>query len=433
MVQRRKRFLLAIAAAAGLVAAPAMAQLLPRGALPNLIPSLPRTLHNTTGFLDNSLRGTVAVVRDVAGRPANPRAFENDNNGARVLRGEVLCLSPTEQSLAAARSRDFEVVRQETLAALGLQIAVLRAPSGMSATEALALLQRSDPSGHYDYNHIYNPSGEGRSATAKDTAPAGSVPAPRIGMIDGGIDRNHSALRHAAIETMVVAGDSRAPATAHGTAVASLLVGQASDFHGALVNTTLYAADVYGGVATGGSAVDIARALGWLASKDVPVSNISLAGPPNLILAAAVAAFVRSGHILVAAVGNDGPAAPERYPAAYAGVVGVTSVDAQRAIQMDANRGADVAFAARGVDVRAAKLAGGYTVLTGTSYAAPLVAARFAVLMPRPDPAAAAQAWATLKAAAIDLGPPGRDTIFGYGYLDPPTPMPVLATSDASH
>jgi len=146
-------------------------------------------------------------------------------------------------------------------------------------------------------------------------------------------------------------------------------------------------------------------------------------------LAAAVAAFVKSGHVLVAAVGNDGPAAPERYPAAYAGVVGVTSVDAHRAVQIDANRGGDVAFAARGVDVRAAGLEGSYASLTGTSYAAPLVAARFALLMPRPDPAAVARAWVSLKAASIDLGAPGRDAVFGYGYLDPPNTLPVVANS----
>ena len=120
-----------------------------------------------------------------------------------------------------------------------------------------------------------------------------------------------------------------------------------------------------------------------VAENDVPVVNVSLSGPPNAILTAAVNAFVKRGHALIAAVGNDGPAAGIEYPAGYPGVVGVTSVDANHVIQLEANRGADVAFAATGVDVPAATLNGRHSTMTGTSFAAPIVAARFALLMSR--------------------------------------------------
>ncbi|MCP5762402.1 hypothetical protein NL346_27815, partial [Klebsiella pneumoniae] len=73
----------------------------------------------------------------------------------------------------------------------------------------------------------------------------------------------------------------------------------------------------------------IVRALLWLQSEHAAVVNISLVGPPNLILQATVARMTAAGEVLVAPVGNDGPAAPPAYPAAYPGVVAAIPVDAR--------------------------------------------------------------------------------------------------------
>lgn len=426
---RNSRVRTALVAAAVMLATPATAQMLPIGGsgLPSLpagpvFQRLPGGLRDATNRLDVTAR---TAVRDTVGRPQNTRALDRDTSGARVVRGEVLAIAPNEQSLSAARSLGFDTVREDTMSSLGLAVTVLRAPDGMTASSALAALRKADPAGNYDYNHIYDPSGGESGGPAPDTVQSAAAGVARIGMIDAGVDRNHPALEDARVETKVFANVRSSPPTAHGTAIASLLVGEDGDFHGALRGTVLYAADVYGGEAAGGSAEDIVRALAWLADENVPVVNISLAGPPNALLGAATAAYIRRGNIVVAAVGNDGPAGPARFPAAYPGVAGVTSVDAGRQVQVDANRGPDVAFAARGVDVRAAALKGTYRTVTGTSFAAPLVAARFAELMPKADPSTAASAWSVLEKSAVDLGPPGRDPVFGYGYLDPPGAAPL--------
>src|SRR3546814_13025764 len=88
----------------------------------------------------------------------------------------------------------------------------------------------------------------------------------------------------------------------------------------------LLVADVYGDGPTGGSAGALARALAWMAAREVPVINVSLVGPPNLLVRTAVTAVQRRGLIVVAAVGNDCPAAAPLYPAAYPGVVAVTEI-----------------------------------------------------------------------------------------------------------
>jgi len=152
--------------------------------------------------------------------------------------------------------------------------------------------------------------------------------------------------------------------------------------------------------------------------EKVPVINISLVGPDNAVLRRATQAMIARGHVLVAAVGNDGPAAPPLFPAAYPGVIGVTAVDRRARVLPEAGRGAQVDFAARGSQLRAAKAGGGWTIVRGTSFAAPLVARR------------AALQWQTLRAGnagaianalaqqARDAGPRGRDDTFGLGILE---------------
>ena len=144
-------------------------------------------------------------------------------------------------------------------------------------------------------------------------------------MIDGGV-ASHPSLAGKSIEQKGFAGSPQP--TGHGTAIASLLVGTQGPFHGAATGARLFVADVYGGNRAAGSATSIVRALGWLSSHRPQVINISLVGPPNLLVQRAIQMVQARGIQVVAAVGNDGPAAPPQYPASYPGVIAVTAVDA---------------------------------------------------------------------------------------------------------
>jgi hypothetical protein len=380
------------------------------------MPSLPAG--QTVGNLGNSLQPKPSLPLDDIGRPADPRLIALDAQGEKIVRGEVLAIAPTNADLDAARNLNFSIGHREQLSALGLEAVSLVAPTGMDSIAALKALRVADPAGNFDFDHIYDPSGRA-AATSAAGAAASLTPIDThgvsIGMIDAGVYTRHPALAHSSIVTKNVTGSGRVVVTAHGTAVASLLVGDDANFHGELPGAKLYAADVFGAEATGGSAVDIARALNWLAQRGVAVVNASLAGPPDALLAAAVRSFVAQGHVLVAAAGNAGPAAPLAYPAAYGGVIGVTSVDSQRHLQLDANRG-DVSFAALGVNVRAAALDDNYGTYTGTSFASPVVAAHFATLIASPDAAAARAARDALAHAAERLG---DSAAYGFGYVGP--------------
>jgi subtilisin family serine protease len=196
-------------------------------------------------------------------------------------------------------------------------------------------------------------------------------------MIDGGV-ASHPSLASAAIEQNGFSGGPQP--TGHGTAVASLIVGDQGPFRGAARGSSLLVADVYGGSRAAGSATAVVRALAWLASRRPEVINISLIGPSNKLVARAINAIRARGIQLVAAVGNDGPAAPPQYPASYPGVIAVTGVDARGRALPEAGKATHLDFAAPGADMAAALPGQGYTKVRGTSFAAPLAASRLALV-----------------------------------------------------
>jgi hypothetical protein len=349
----------------------------------------------------------------------NRADLERDPRGEAIIRGELTAFSPSPAALAAARQAGFSVLREISLELLDGHVVVLRAPAGTTTRRALQRLQRLDPDGAYDFNHLYLPV-SAASPAARDEAGTSGDPLPadpliRVGLVDGGLAAGHPAFREATIHEHGC--DGTPVPSAHGTAVASLLVGHAENFQGAAAGGILYAVDIYCGRATGGAADAFAGALAWLAGEGVAVINTSIVGPPNRILESVVRILADRGHLIVAAVGNDGPAARPLYPAAYTGTVGVTGVNARRRVLPEAGRGPHVDFAAPGAEMVAAGINSPYAEVRGTSFAAPLVAGLLAAALQHPDPHAAQEAIAGLAAVAVDLGPPGRDEIYGEGLV----------------
>lgn len=334
---------------------------------------------------------------------ANPRRLELDRDGAPAVRGELLVLGADRAVLAAANAAGFATIGEERIEGLGLGYARLRVPAGMSLSRAIGRLERIAPGAEISANHLHFPSGGAIMAAGSAALAQSGAGGRPIGLIDGGVAR-HAALGGAIEQRGFVDGAPRA--SGHGTAVASLLVGSGS-VRGPAAGAPLRVADVYGDDPTGGNAVAIARALGWMAAEGVPVVTISLVGPRNALLAGAVDAVQKRGVTVVAAAGNDGPAAPPAYPASYPGVIAVTGVDSRNRALIEAGRGDHLDFAAPGADMLAADADGGTTEVRGTSYAAPLVAARLFALGSR----------AALDEEARDLGQRGTDPVFGRGLV----------------
>jgi hypothetical protein len=362
-------------------------------------------VEQTTRDVSRMTRRELRNARDLAARQLlrrYPDQIDTDPDGAIVVRGEIIAIAPSTTALAAAQARGFSVRERVESGELGLDMVVLRAPQNISTRRAVDLLRELDPEGAYEFNHIYLGAGDAPSIAKQASSRGAAAAGVRVGLIDSGVDADHPAFAGANIQQRGFVGPARVGA--HGTAVASLIAGA----QGASPGSTLYVADVYGGAPAGGGATAIVAALGWLVQSRARVINISLVGPNNRAVDAAVRAAIARGHVIVAAVGNDGPAAAPLYPASYPGVVGVTGVDARNRVLPEAGRGEQVDFAAPGSDFSAASLGGRYAAIRGTSYAAPIVAG----LLARGGGNQAA-----LASEALDLGPRGADRTFGAGLV----------------
>jgi subtilisin family serine protease len=402
---------------------------LPAVRLPSLPPvSIPGStpdLYGTSEPADLDVRARrelrLARVHELLRRHRD--VLEEDPHGNPIVRGEVLVLSPDAAALATAAAAGLTQERELALGPLGMRIVVLHTTG--NTARALEALEKENPAGTYDFDHVYLDSGAPAQADSGAQPPAVAAAAPpaaspggsavRIGLIDSGVDADHTVFRGVAIHRHGCA-DARVPES-HGTAVASLLVGRDGAFHGAAPGAELYAADVFCGAATGGGVDAIAEAFAWLVGARVPVINVSLVGPPDNLLRVIVAGVIAHGSLIVAAVGNDGPAAPPLYPAAWPGVVGVTAVDARGRVLPEAERGPQVKFAAPGADMAAAGSPQGYVSVRGTSFAAPLVAGLLALALTVPDETAAHSALAQLAAHAATHGVHVPDPVYGYGVV----------------
>lgn len=418
------RLLAILAVMLAMQSGPALAQLgglgLPQVQLPPLSGVGPgvgvgQGVSGVTDPLENAVRDlpqtTGVQIRSLLRQHGD--VIDRDGRGFPIVRGEVLAIGASAAALSAAQAAGFSVLRTDALDGVG-DLVTLRAPAGVSAAEALERLQRADPNGLYDLDHIHLPSGPMAQAAAPAAgASAARADAVRVGLIDGGAGA-HPSLAGAVAEQRAFSGPA-VVTTPHATAIASLLVGRGAGVEGAAAGAQVYVADIYGGQPTGGSAAALARALSWLASVRAPVINVSLVGPRNRIVEALVEHLVGRGFLIVAAVGNDGPAAAPLFPASYAGVVGVTGVDAHQRVLIEAGQGPQVEFAAPGMPMAASGR--GTARMRGTSFAAPIVAGLLARRLSAADPAQAQSVLAWLRGQARDLGARGRDNVYGYGLV----------------
>jgi hypothetical protein len=394
------RWRLALGAALAAACGTAGAQLLPPTPISpppvvgGVIDRAGRTADQVTGAVRATADGLAGARTDrlEALVRANREALEMTDLGPAV-RGEVIALDPDPASLAAAEAAGFVRVAEERIEGLDISEVQLRVPRGWSVDRALSRLRRIAPGGEFAANHLHGQSGPAPAAAAGTALLVqGRAAGPAsVGVIDGGVAA-HPALRGAIRQRGFAAGAPRP--NGHATAIASLVAGE-GPVRGAAPGAPLVVADVYGSDPAGGNALALARALGWMIVQRVPVVAISLVGPRNPLVARAIAQAQARGVHIVAAVGNDGPAAPPAYPASYPGVIAVTGVDGHERVLAEAGRASHLDYAAPGADMAAASPDGRLAPVRGTSFAVPFVAGRLAVHALGPQPIAALDAEAT--------------------------------------
>lgn len=349
--------------------------------------------------------------------------------GARLSPGDILALE----------AAGFTVLTEAASSSLTGQVARLAIPAGRSLRSSLRLARATAPNGLFDNNDLYGLIYRPASATAaSDPIEQGcglncrtrgliQWPAQQpsctakvvIGIVDTGIDAAHPSLTGVSLSTRSFRRTDRSESDRdHGTAVASMLVGNGQDgIVGLVPGAQLLAADAFHATRNGSRSdtFDLITAMDWLADGGANVINLSLSGPRNQVLEEAVTKLSERNIAIVAAAGVAGSRSASGYPARYEPVVAVSAVDDRLRPLRSATRGGHLDLVAPGNRVNAARSNGQVAANTGTSFAAPFVAAALALARSSGEPAdATAQ---RLAEAARDLGQQGRDPIYGWGLL----------------
>lgn len=377
-----------------------------------------------------------------SGLPGLPQELrlKQSNDSTTYVSNELIAVSvdiDQSKQLANIMSQyQARATRRKNMKALGMVLTTFRLPPGIKVSDTLEQLRNSHPEIWIDANHFYTPNAKTSSnkKQSNDNNRAklfGAIGLPqnqlchsniKIGILDGPIDQTIESLTTQSITQKQMFSRGKKPASAsHGTAIASLLVGSSKfpELSGVISHAQLVA-----GVVMQENPKDKKKAfstteslilgLNWLVEQQVSVINLSLGGPRNALLEVALMKVLELDIGIVAAAGNGGRKAPKSYPAAQSGIIAVSALDFDTNLAEDATQGDYIGLSAPGVDLWVASDKTGARYLSGSSLAAPLVAAALAQLGGSPDLSG------LLFKSSKDLGDPGKDSQFGWGLLQFP-------------
>jgi subtilisin family serine protease len=242
-----------------------------------------------------------------------------------------------------------------------------------------------------------------------------------VAVVDSGVDATHPDLAGQVLPQIDFVDDPwTGDPTGHGTHVAGII---AASLDGAGVaglanQVRVLPIRVLGADGTGDTYTEVAGIIEAV-NAGAQVINLSLGGPFDSLEAEAVQYATGRGVTVIAAVGNEYETGnPVNYPAAYDGVIGVSSVNPAGGSSLFANSGSYVDISAPGEGILSTVPGGGWEYKQGTSMAAPFVSAAAALVrVANPTLSKAQVDDILLSTARDDAEGDGPDNWFGHGIL----------------
>jgi subtilisin len=249
-----------------------------------------------------------------------------------------------------------------------------------------------------------------------------------VAVLDTGIDLTHPDLQDRIKQTKDFTGSRSGPSDVqgHGTHCAGIIAAsaQGQGIIGAAPKAGLVIGKVLGDNGSGSSA-GIAAGVRWATDQNVNIISMSLGGPsPDAQTKAAIQAAVAKGILVVCAAGNEGPRdGTVGYPGGYNESICVGAVDPTLTAANFSSRGPALDVATPGVEILSTYPGGRYSKLSGTSMACPYTAGCLALYLSylkrigKPFPSYA-EVLELMRVTARELGVPGIDNTYGFGFLD---------------
>jgi hypothetical protein len=240
-----------------------------------------------------------------------------------------------------------------------------------------------------------------------------------VAVLDTGVTANSAfSSRISSINLVGLPADPAAQ-NGHGTAVASMIIGNGALTPGVAPGASIVSVRIANDL---GQSDSFLLAQGIVAAVDAGARliNISLGSPGDSALVRNAIDYANSaGAMILAAAGNNG-VEKVSYPAANAGVIAVGAVDAVGNHLGFSNSGPQLALSAPGFEVNAAWSGDQAASVSGTSFSSPIVAGAIAAVMSQPGSKNLTnrQALALVKAYLNDGGAEGGDEFLGAGMPD---------------
>ena len=343
---------------------------------------------------------------------------------------EQTVLSSTNENLVLFGTADSILTVLGLLSADPRVVGAQREYVFMTSAESAYVVADSYSDEYAAFN--YGPLATGARALHAQTRGASQT----VAVIDTGIAQTHPELQ-GRLEQADFTGQGIAD-EAHGTAVAGIIAATANNgagVYGVAPETKILGLKACHPVEEGGLAARcrssaLVKALDYAVQQNVSVINMSLAGPPDALLARYVAQAIAKNILVVAGAGNGGPSAKPAFPAALPEVIAVTAIDPSLRLYRQANQGDYIDLAAPGVDIVTVQPSGDYPATSGTSWAAAHVSGIAALLKDLVPLYGGSEIASLLSAHTRDLGDAGRDRQFGNGLVDA-CRAAATATADA--
>lgn len=259
-----------------------------------------------------------------------------------------------------------------------------------------------------------------------------------VAVIDSGVQGSHPDLASVLVsdgtDFVKPGGNGTADGNGHGTHVAGIIAAVAGNGVGTVglaKGAKILPIRVLDDNASGWNS-DIAKGIVYAADHGAQVINLSLSSTSKDSVLNAAVQYARSKNVLVvASAGNSRlTGSPIAYPAAFPGVLAVGATDSHGVSAPFSTTGAYVGISAPGVNVLSTYKGSNWTTMSGTSMAAPYVAAAAAVIKSAKSTLAADQISAALTNTAFDKGVPGRDNEYGAGIVQPAVALCSVVTCE---